>query len=381
MNAQAYLKQVKSEIVETTVEEFRKHPGARVIDVREGEEWQEGFIPGATWIPRGKLELRIEDVVPERDTELVVYCAGGTRSAYAARTLKELGYGRVRSLAGGFTAWKRAGLPVEKPFLLTAEQKNRYARHLMLPEVGEKGQERLLSARVLLLGAGGLGAPVGLYLAAAGVGTLGIADDDVVDASNLQRQVIHSTGRLGVPKVESAATAIAELNPDVKVIPHRLRLNSENVLDVIAGYDLIVDGTDNFPTRYLLNDASLMLKKPVVNASVYQFEGQITVFKPFEGPCYRCLYPAPPPADMAPSCNEAGVLGVLPGVVGLIQATEAIKLILGIGKPLVGRLLQYDALGMKFREFKLPRDPHCVTCSDPHKPIALIDYEQFCAVG
>ena len=352
-----------------------------MIDVREGEEWQEGFIPGATWIPRGKLELRIEDVVPERDTELVVYCAGGTRSAYAARTLKELGYGRVRSLAGGFTAWKRAGLPVEKPFLLTAEQKNRYARHLMLPEVGEKGQERLLSARVLLLGAGGLGAPVGLYLAAAGVGTLGIADDDVVDASNLQRQVIHSTGRLGVPKVESAATAIAELNPDVKVIPHRLRLTSQNVLDVIAGYDLIVDGTDNFPTRYLLNDASLMLKKPVVNASVYQFEGQITVFKPFEGPCYRCLYPAPPPADMAPSCNEAGVLGVLPGVVGLIQATEAIKLILGIGKPLVGRLLQYDALGMKFREFKLPRDPHCVTCSDPHKPIALIDYEQFCAVG
>lgn len=381
MNAQAYLKQVKSQIVETTVPEVAQHPPTVLIDVREGEEWQEGFIPGATWIPRGKLELRIEDVVPERDTELVVYCAGGTRSAYAARTLAELGYTRVKSLAGGFTAWKRAGLAFDRPFVLSAEQKSRYARHLMLPEVGEKGQEKLLKARVLLLGAGGLGAPVGLYLAAAGVGTLGIVDDDVVDESNLQRQVIHNTRRVGVPKVESAAQAIAELNPDVKVIQHRLRLSSENVLEVIQGYDLVVDGTDNFPTRYLLNDASLMQKKPVINASIYQFEGQVTVFKPFEGPCYRCLYPNPPPADMAPSCNEAGVLGVLPGVVGMVQATEAVKLILGIGKPLIGRLLQYDALGMKFREFKLPRDPHCVTCSEPEKPIHLIDYEQFCSVN
>src|SRR5262249_22254413 len=264
------------------------------------------FIPGATWIPRGKLELRIEDVVPERGTEVVVYCAGGTRSAYAARTLQELGYTRVKSLAGGFTAWKRAGQPFDRPFLLTGEQKSRYARHLMLPEVGERGQERLLKAKVLLLGAGGLGAPVGLYLAAAGVGTLGLVDDDVVDESNLQRQVIHSTRRVGMPKVESAAQTIRELNPDLNVRTHQTRLTSENVLDVIKDYDLIVDGTDNFQTRYLLNDASLILKKPVVNASIFQFEGQVTVFKPFEGPCYRCLYPEPPPPGMAPSCNEAG---------------------------------------------------------------------------
>jgi len=284
-------------------------------------------------------------------------------------------------MAGGFTAWKRAGLAFDKPFVLTAEQKLRYARHLMLDEVGEKGQEKLLRARILLLGAGGLGAPAGLYLAAAGVGTLGIVDDDVVDASNLQRQVIHSTRRIDMPKVESAALTIADLNPDVKVVQHRLRLTSANVLDVLKDYDLVVDGTDNFPTRYLLNDASLILRKPVVNASIFQFEGQVTVFKPFEGPCYRCLYPSPPPQGMAPSCNEAGVLGVLPGVVGMIQATEAVKLVLGVGKPLVGRLLQYDALNMKFREFKLPRDPKCAVCSEPGKKIELIDYEQFCSIG
>jgi molybdopterin/thiamine biosynthesis adenylyltransferase len=284
-------------------------------------------------------------------------------------------------MAGGFTAWKRQGFSFDKPFLFTQDQKLRYARHLMLPEVGEVGQAKLLSSKVLLLGAGGLGAPAGLYLAAAGVGTLGLVDDDVVDASNLQRQVIHNTTRVGMPKVESAQKTIAELNPDVKTRLHPLRLTSENVLDVIRDYDLIVDGTDNFQTRYLLNDASLILKKPVINASIFQFEGQVTVFKPFEGPCYRCLYPEPPPAGMAPSCNEAGVLGVLPGVVGLIQATEAVKLILGIGKPLIGRLLQYDALNMKFREFKLPRDKNCVVCSDPNKKIELIDYEAFCAIG
>jgi adenylyltransferase/sulfurtransferase len=385
MDAASYLKKIKSEIVETSVgelqEELQKKRPAKLIDVREGEEWQEGYIPGATWIPRGKLELRIEDVVPERDTDIIVYCAGGNRSAFAAQTLAQLGYGHVRSLAGGFTAWKRAGLAFDKPFHMTADQKGRYARHLMLPEVGETGQAKLLQSKVLLLGAGGLGAPAGLYLAAAGVGTLGIVDNDVVDASNLQRQIIHSTKTINMPKVESAAETIRNLNPDVKVVPHTLRLTSENVLDVIKDYDLIVDGTDNFPTRYLLNDASLMLKKPVINASIYQFEGQVTVFKPFEGPCYRCLYPSPPPPDMAPSCNEAGVLGVLPGVIGLVQATEAVKLILGIGKPLVGRLLQYDALGMKFREFKLPRDPKCVTCSEPGKKIELIDYEQFCSLG
>ncbi len=381
MDFQSYLKQVKSEIVETTVDELAKKPAAKLIDVREGDEWADGFIPGAQWIPRGKLELRIEDAVPERDADVVLYCAGGTRSALAAKALRELGYTHVRSLAGGFGAWKRANLPVDKPYVMTQAQKSRYARHLILSEVGEKGQEKLLKAKVLLIGAGGLGAPSGLYLAAAGVGTMGFVDDDVVDESNLQRQVIHNTKRVGVPKVDSAAQTIADLNPDVKVIAHRARLSSENVLDIIKDYDVIVDGTDNFPTRYLLNDASLMLRKPVVNASIFAFEGQVTVFKPFEGPCYRCLYPEPPPPGMAPSCNEAGVLGVLPGVIGLIQATEAIKLILGIGKPLVGRLLQYDALTMKFREFKLPRDPKCVVCSEPGKKIELIDYEAFCAAG
>jgi molybdopterin/thiamine biosynthesis adenylyltransferase len=251
----------------------------------------------------------------------------------------------------------------------------------MLSEVGEEGQAKLLAAKVLLLGAGGLGAPAGLYLAAAGVGTIGIVDDDVVDESNLQRQVIHNTKRVGTPKVESAKQTIRELNPDVNVITHQLRLTSENVLDVLRGYDLVVDGTDNFQTRYLLNDASLILGKPVVNASIFQFEGQVTVFKPFAGPCYRCLYPEPPPPGAAPSCNEAGVLGVLPGVIGVVQATEAVKLILGIGKPLIGRLLQYDALNMKFREFKLPRDPKCAVCSEPGKKIELIDYEAFCSIA
>ncbi len=379
MDFQSYLKQVKGAIREITVEDVARKKPARLIDVREGDEWQEGHIPGATWIPRGKLELRIEDAVPGRDEEIVIYCAGGTRSALAAKALGELGYTNVTSLAGGFSAWRRAGHAFDKPFVLTPAQKSRYARHLMLNEVGEKGQEKLLKAKVLLIGAGGLGAPSGLYLAAAGVGTMGFVDDDVVDESNLQRQVIHSTKRVGVPKVESAAQTIADLNPDVKVVQHPVRLTSENVLDILAGYDVIVDGTDNFPTRYLLNDASLILRKPVVNASIFSFEGQVTIFRPFEGPCYRCLYPEPPPPGMAPSCNEAGVLGVLPGVVGLIQATEAVKLILGIGKPLVGRLLQYDALNMKFREFKLPRDPKCVVCSEPGKKIELIDYEQFCS--
>jgi molybdopterin/thiamine biosynthesis adenylyltransferase/rhodanese-related sulfurtransferase len=380
-NYQQYLKHVKAQVKETSVEELKTHRPEVLIDVREGDEWNEGYIPGATWIPRGKLEQRVEDVVPNRSADVVVYCAGGNRSAFAARSLAELGYEHVRSLAGGIGAWRRSGQPVDKPFVFTPEQRSRYARHLMLPEIGEKGQEKLLTAKVLLLGAGGLGAPAGLYLAAAGVGTLGVVDDDVVDESNLQRQVIHNTTRVGMPKVESAAKTISELNPDVKVVKHALRLSSDNVLDVIRGYDLVVDGTDNFQTRYLLNDASLMLRKPVVNASIFQFEGQVTVFKPFEGPCYRCLYPEPPPPGMAPSCNEAGVLGVLPGVIGVVQATEAVKLILGVGKPLIGRLLQYDALNMKFREFKLPRDGKCVTCSEPGKKIELIDYEAFCSIA
>jgi molybdopterin/thiamine biosynthesis adenylyltransferase/rhodanese-related sulfurtransferase len=377
-NFQSLLSQVKNSIKETKLEELTAQPAQVLIDVREGDEHQEGFIPGALWIPRGKLELRIEDAVPDRDADIVLYCAGGNRSALAARALGELGYTRVRSLIGGFGAWKRAGLPIDKPFIFTEAQKSRYARHIMLPEVGEKGQAKLLGAKVLLLGAGGLGSPSALYLAAAGVGTLGIVDDDVVDASNLQRQILHNTSRIGVPKVESARTTLTELNPDVRVIAHQVRLTAENVLSIIKDYDLIVDGADNFQTRYLLNDAALILSKPVLHASIFRFEGQLTTFLPWQGPCYRCLYPEPPPAGMAPSCNEAGVLGVLPGVIGVLQATEAVKVLLGIGETLSGRLLIYDALGAKFRELKLRRDPQCVVCSDRTKKIELIDYEAFC---
>jgi molybdopterin/thiamine biosynthesis adenylyltransferase/rhodanese-related sulfurtransferase len=380
-NYQQYLAGIKKQVQETDVAQLKAAPPEVLIDVRELDEYNDGYIPGALYIPRGKLEMRIEDAVPKRDADIVLYCAGGNRSALAARSLHELGYTRVRSLAGGFGAWKRAGGSIDKPFVFSRDQLSRYSRHIMMNEVGEKGQAKLLQSKVLLLGAGGLGSPTALYLAAAGVGTLGLVDDDVVDASNLQRQIIHSTDRIGVPKVESARETIQGLNPDVQVVCHQTRLTSENVLDVIQKYDLIVDGTDNFPTRYLLNDASLILGKPVINASIFQFEGQVTVFQPWKGPCYRCLYPEPPPPGMAPSCNEAGVLGVLPGVIGVVQATEAVKLLLGIGKPLVGRLLQYDALNMRFREFKLPRDPKCVVCSEPGKQIELIDYEAFCAVA
>lgn len=387
-----YLKDVKGKIRETDVEGVKRIVAARpngsngagtlLIDVREKDEWLEGHIPGARWIPRGFLELRIEDQVPEKDAPVVLYCAGGTRSALAARSLVELGYTNVASMAGGFTAWKRAGLPFERPFVMTQDQAIRYSRHTMLPEVGEAGQVKLLKSKVLCLGAGALGSSSGLYLAAAGVGTLGFIDDDVVDVSNLQRQVLHATDRVGTPKVESARKTVQGLNPDVKVVPLQSRLSSENVLDTLKDYDVIVDGADNFPSRYLLNDAALKLGKPVVHASIYRFEGQVTSFIPGQGPCYRCLYPSPPPPDMAPSCQEAGVLGVLPGVIGVLQATEAIKILLGIGKPLAGRLLMYDALATKFREMKLRRDPRCPTCGegvDPGK-IQLIDYEQFCNV-
>jgi sulfur-carrier protein adenylyltransferase/sulfurtransferase len=356
--------------------------GPVLIDVREKDEWMEGFIPGAQWIPRGFLEQRIEDKVPEKDAAVVLYCAGGTRSALAARSLADLGYTNVLSLEGGFSAWKRAGLDFDRPFIMTQDQNIRYARHTMLPEVGQEGQVKLLKSKVLCLGAGGLGSPASYYLAAAGVGTLGMIDDDVVDASNLQRQILHATDRIGIPKVESAARTLTGLNPDVKVIPYKARLTSENVMDILSQYDVIVDGVDNFPTRYLLNDASLKLGKPVVHASIYRFEGQMTAFIPGQGPCYRCLYPAPPPPDMAPSCQEAGVLGVLPGVVGVLQATEAVKIILGLGKTLAGRLLMYDALATKFRELKLRRDPNCPTCGDGVDPskIELIDYEAFCSI-
>jgi molybdopterin/thiamine biosynthesis adenylyltransferase/rhodanese-related sulfurtransferase len=374
---------VKKGIREVTVDELKKSLAApnppRLIDVRETDEYGAGRLPGALHIPRGFLEPRIEQKA-QRDENLVLYCAGGTRSALAAKSLIEMGYQHVSSLAGGYSRWTDAGYPTEKPVVFTNDQKERYRRHLAIPEVGEEGQAKLLRSKVLLMGAGGLGSPAALYLAAAGVGTLGIVDMDVVDLSNLQRQVIHSMDRIGQPKTASAAEAIKALNPDVKVVGFQERLTSDNVLRILDGYDIVVDGGDNFPTRYLLNDACVMLKKPNVHGSIYRFEGQVTTFIPYQGPCYRCLYPQPPPADMAPSCAEAGVLGVLPGLVGLFQANEAIKLILGIGTPLNGRLLTMDALETNFRTLKLRRDPECPVCKEGAK-IEFIDYQQFCSVA
>ncbi len=361
-----------------------------LLDVREKEEYRAGFIPGAVSIPRGFLEIQVEGKLPDKNATIVAYCAGGTRSALAAKTLAELGYTKVETANPGFTRWKDLGYPVELPVQLTDAQRDRYSRHILLPEVGEKGQATLLKSKVLLLGAGGLGSPAALYLAAAGVGTLGLVDLDTVDASNLQRQILHGTSRVGTPKVESAAKAIADLNPDVKVVGHRERLTSENVERLFADYEIIVDGTDNFPTRYLVNDASVFLGKPVVHGSIFRFDGQATTFVPERaakklgiaaGPCYRCLYPEPPPAHLAPSCQEAGVLGILPGIIGIVQATEAIKLLLGVGSPLVGRLLTYDSLGMKFRELKLRRDVDCPVCSDHPTISKYIDYEGFCAIA
>ena len=366
--SQQLLQRVKRTIKEVTIDEaysaLRSDQPPLVVDVRERDEFEEGAIKDAVHVPRGYLELRIENVAPDRSRPIVLYCAGGARSALAARSLEELGYENVSSLAGGFGAWKNAGLPYVVPRVLTDEQRLRYSRHLLIPEIGEAGQLKLLDARVLLIGAGGLGSPEGLYLAAAGVGTLGIVDTDTVDASNLQRQILHNTERIGRLKTESARETITALNPDVHVVEHRLRLSAENVLDVIADYDVIVDGADNFPTRYVLNDASVILGKPVVHGSIFRFEGQTTVFAPGQGPCYRCLFPEPPPAEMAPSCAEAGVLGVLPGIVGSLQAVEALKLILGIGEPLIGRLLLYDALETSFRELRLRRDPACPACGE-----------------
>ena len=362
------LQRVKRDIKEVNIEQTREALAAPeppvLVDVRERDEYEEGALKDAIHIPRGYLELRIENAVPDRERPIVLYCAGGTRSALAAQALQTLGYSNVSSLAGGFGAWKNAGLPYVTPRTLTEDQRGRYSRHLLIPEVGEAGQVKLLDAKVLLLGAGGLGSPAALYLAAAGVGTLGIVDADTVDASNLQRQILHNTARLGKLKTESAHETLAALNPDVKVVEHRTRLSAENVLDLIADYDVIVDGADNFPTRYALNDASVILGKPVVHGSIFRFEGQTTVFAPGQGPCYRCLFPEPPPAEMAPSCAEAGVLGVLPGIVGSLQAVEAIKLILGIGEPLIGRLLLYDALETSFRELRLRRDPNCPACGE-----------------
>ena len=384
------LRQVKSQIKEVDPADVHAQlgNGAVIVDVREAEEFGVGHIPGAKHVPRTYLESRIEAAVPDRDAHVILYCASGQRSAYGARTMtQELGYTDVASMTGGIALWKDRGYEVEVPRSLTAEQRDRYSRHLLMPEVGIEGQLKLLDAKVLLLGAGGLGSPTALYLAAAGVGTLGIVDNDVVDLSNLQRQVIHTTDRVGVSKVESATETIAALNPDVKVVPYPVRIDASNIMEIIEGYDVIVDGLDNFPTRYLLNDATVRLGIPVVSASILGFDGQISVFKPYDGPCYRCLYPTPPQAELAPSCGANGVLGVLPGTMGLLQATEVVKLILGQGEPLIGRLLLYEALGATFTELKVRRDPDCPICSREPDAISdeemgvFPDYEAFCAAA
>jgi molybdopterin/thiamine biosynthesis adenylyltransferase/rhodanese-related sulfurtransferase len=374
------LQQVKSEIEEVDARGAQELLDSSVlVDVREEDEWSEGHIPGAVHVARGFLESRIEQVAPDRSQTVVLYCAGGSRSAFAAKTLGELSYENVVSLAGGFTDWKRNGLPTQLPVGLDPEQRSRYSRHILIPEVGVEGQLKLLASRVLLIGAGGLGSPASLYLAAAGVGRLGIVDDDRVDASNLQRQIAHSTERLGDWKADSAKQTIEALNPDVDVVTYKERITSENVDRILAdGWDVIVDGADNFPTRYLINDASVFHDIPVVHGSIFRFEGQVTVFKPHEGPCYRCLFPTPPPPELAPSCAEGGVLGVLPGIIGSLQANEALKLSLGIGDTLAGRLLLFDALAAEFNEVTLRRDPNCPVCGEHPTITEYIDYVEFC---
>jgi sulfur-carrier protein adenylyltransferase/sulfurtransferase len=377
------LAQVKLEIEEiSSIEAHELHTAPDrplFVDVREPDEWEEGHIPGAIHLTRGRVEQRIEGLVPDKSRALVVYCAAGPRSAFATKTLGDLGYENVVNLAGGFADWKRNGFEITIPRALSSEQRSRYSRHLLIPEVGEDGQQRLLDARVLLVGAGGLGSPASLYLAAAGVGTLGIIDADVVDESNLQRQIVHSTDRLGEPKVASARRTIEALNPDVKVVPFEERLTSENVERILdSGWDVIVDGADNFPTRYLVNDASIWHDIPVVHGSIYRFEGQVTVFAPGQGPCYRCLFPTPPPPELAPSCAEGGVLGVLPGIIGSLQANEALKLILERGDTLVGRLLLFDALGTTLDEVTVRRDPYCPVCGDSPTITEYVDYVEFC---
>ena len=391
VSGQELLRRVREQITEvdpTEVLDLLGSPDVAILDIREAEEVEQGRIPGAVHVPRSYLETRIEGIAPDRHKRVILYCASGNRSAFGAKTLVEdMGYERVESLNGGITLWKDRGYPVEVPRTLTPEQRQRYSRHLLLPEVGADGQQKLLDARVLLLGAGGLGSPTALYLAAAGVGTIGIVDDDVVDVTNLQRQVIHTTSRVGAPKVDSAEEAIRDLNPDVQVVKYAARLDASNIMDIVPGWDIIVDGVDNFPTRYLLNDATVRLKIPVVSAAILGFEGQLSVFKPYEGPCYRCLFRQPPPAELAPSCGANGVLGVLPGTMGLLQATEVVKLILDIGDPLIGRLLMYDALGATVTELKVRRDPECPICSREPEDISddelgvFPDYEAFCAAA
>src|SRR3954454_16949159 len=384
------IRKIRSQIEEVDPAEVREHLGNGVVlvDVRESEEWDAGHIPGAKHVPRGYLESRIEGAVADRDQRVVIYCASGQRSPLAAHTLREqLGYENVASMNGGITLWKDRGYEVDVPKGLTKEQRERYSRHLLVPEIGLEGQTKLLEAKVLLLGAGGLGSPTALYLAAAGVGTLGIVDDDEVDLSNLQRQVIHTTDRIGVPKVDSAEESVKAINPDVEVVKYQTRLDASNIMEVIPGYDVIVDGVDNFPTRYLLNDATVRLGIPVVSASILGFDGQLSVFAPHDGPCYLSLYPVPPPAELAPSCGANGVLGVLPGTMGLLQATEVVKLVTGIVEPLIGRLLLYEALSATFTELKVRRDPQCPICSRDPEEITdeemgvFPDYEAFCAAA
>jgi len=378
------LSQAKKQITEVSVHEVRDKfnltNGFMLLDVRESDEWEQGHLDQAVFLPRGFLEVKADKLLPDRQQPVVVYCAGGVRSALAAKTLQDLGYSRVYSMRGGFSEWKNNGLPFVVPEKVGKDQWARYSRHLRIPEVGEKGQLKLLKSKVLLVGAGGLGSPAGVYLAASGVGTIGLVDDDVVDESNLQRQILHWTSSVGMPKVDSARRTLFEVNPDVKVRMHQVRLDASNVLDIIQDYDVIVSGSDNFTTAYMVNDAAVLLKKPVVYGSIFRFDGQASTFIPYEGPCFRCLYATATPPELAPSCDEAGVLGVLPGVIGLIQATEVIKLLLNIGTTLSGRRLVYDALEMTFRQFKLHRDSNCATCG-PNAHIDLESVPQFvCAV-
>ncbi len=378
------MEEARKAIPEVSIDEVKKRvergENWTLLDVREREEYREGHLESAISLPRGFLEMRVEESVADKSTPVIAYCAGGVRSLIAARTLKEMGYENVVSMSGGYTAWKNAGYKWVADRQFTQEQITRYARHFTLPEVGEKGQAKLLEGKVLCIGAGGLGSPVAFYLAAAGVGTIGIIDNDVVDMSNLQRQILHTNDRVGMPKVESAQKTLNALNPDVKVIPINERLSSENVMRIIKDYDIVINGCDNFPTRYLINDACVMAKKPLVDGSIFQFEGQATVFYADRGPCYRCLFPEPPPPGAAPSCAEAGVLGVLPGLVGCVQALEAMKLILGAGRPLIGRMMHFDTLSSEVRVLKLRRDPNCLVCSDHPKITELIDYEEFCGL-
>src|SRR4051812_48669941 len=375
------LQQTKQQIREidtAAADELRTEPGTVVLDVREPDEYEQGAIPGSLHIPRGNLESNIEPRVPEHDTKLLVFCAGGNRSAFAAKTLEDMGYTDVVSVKGGFNRWKDEGRDWKVPQSLTAEQRNRYQRHTLLPEIDIEGQLKLLDSKVLLLGAGGLGSPAALYLAAAGVGTIGIIDMDVVDESNLQRQILHNLERIGERKVDSAKKTLSLINPDVNVVTYDVRLGADNVMDILQGYDVIVDGTDNFPTRYLVNDASVKLGIPVVHGSIFRFEGMVTVFDPKRGPTYRDMVPEPPPAELAPSCAEAGVLGVLPGIIGSLQAIEAIKLILDLGDPLIGRLLAYDSLEQTFREYKVQVDPTNEITYENRDRIVVAELDDLC---